>query len=161
MAKVRLPQEGGCQCGGVRYALTVRPVMVAACHCTACQGHSASAFGLSVFVPRGGFTVNREALGYVTRTADSGRDIGCYFCTGCGTRIYHEPAPDSELVNLKPGTLDDTSWLRPVAHLWTDSAQPWVTIDPDALNFPGQPDSFAPIAERWAAYAKDLFKDGD
>lgn len=160
MAKVRLPQGGGCQCGGVRYTLTARPVMVAACHCTACQGHSASAFGLSVFVPRSGFTIGREALGYVTRTADSGRQIGCYFCTGCGTRIYHEPAPDSELVNLKPGTLDDTSWLHPVAHLWTDSAQPWVTIDPDALNFPGQPDSFAPIAERWAAYAKDLFEDG-
>ena len=160
MAKVRLPQGGGCQCGGVRYTLTARPVMVAACHCTACQGHSASAFGMSVFVSRGGFTVNRESLGYVTRTADSGREIGCYFCTGCGTRIYHEPAADSELVNLKPGTLDDTSWLHPVAHLWTDSAQPWVTIDPAALNFPGQPDSFAPIAERWAAYAKDLFEDG-
>ena len=84
MAKVRVPQVGGWQCGGVRYALTVRPVMVAACHCTACQGHSASAFGLSVFVPRGGFTVNREALGYVTRTADSGRDIDALKTVGNG-----------------------------------------------------------------------------
>ena len=35
--------------------------------------------------------------------------------------------------------LDDTSWLRPVAHIWTRSAQPWVQLPADAVKFETQP----------------------
>jgi hypothetical protein len=31
-------------------------------------------------------------------------------------------------VTLKPGTLDDTSWLEPGGHFWTSTKQPWVAI---------------------------------
>ena len=32
-----------------------------------------------------------------------------------------------------------TSWLRPVGHIWTQSAQPWVHIPANTLNFEKQP----------------------
>ena len=45
-----------------------------------------------------------------------------------------------EVVRLKPGTLDDTAVLKPVAHVWTKRAQPWVEIPDDLPSFETQPD---------------------
>jgi hypothetical protein len=47
---------------------------------------------------------------------------------------------------LEPGTLDDTSWLRPVGHIWTRSAQPWVAIPDGPLNFNKDPGDEGAIA---------------
>jgi hypothetical protein len=40
---------------------------------------------------------------------------------------------------VRAGTLDDTFWLRPTAHFWTRSAQPWVVLPPDGQRFETQP----------------------
>jgi hypothetical protein len=53
-------------------------------------------------------------------------------------------------VNIKPGTLDDTSWIAPVAHLWTSRMQPGTRIDEDAVCIEGQPASREPLYEAWA-----------
>src|SRR5205085_12002866 len=37
------------------------------------------------------------------------------------------------------GTLDDTSWLRPTAHIWTRSKQPWLPIPEGDRKFETQP----------------------
>ena len=54
--------------------------------------------------------------------------MSCYFCPECGTRIYHAPSYAQGVVNVKPGTLDDTSWIQPKGHYWTRSKQDWVTV---------------------------------
>ena len=51
------------------------------------------------------------------------------------------------LLLLKPGTLDDTSWLAPVAQVWTDSAQLWLDLA-DLASFPRQPADIAALLER-------------
>jgi hypothetical protein len=43
---------GGCQCGEIRYEIHGEPLTFYACHCRECQKQSASAFGLSLTVPR-------------------------------------------------------------------------------------------------------------
>ena len=45
-------QEGGCQCGAIRYRLLQAPVALYACHCQDCQKQSSSAFGLSMWMER-------------------------------------------------------------------------------------------------------------
>jgi hypothetical protein len=57
------------------------------------------------------------------------------FCPECGVRIYHALKSVPDLVSLKPGTLDDTSWLRPSIFIWTKSAQGWVTIPEGAKAY--------------------------
>ena len=47
-------QEGGCQCGAIRYRLLRAPAALYACHCRDCQKQSSSAFGLSMWVERDG-----------------------------------------------------------------------------------------------------------
>ncbi|MEX0272119.1 hypothetical protein AB3R30_23625 [Leptolyngbyaceae cyanobacterium UHCC 1019] len=55
---------------------------------------------------------------------------------------------------MKPGTLDDTSWLQPVGHVWTRSAQPWFTIPADTLQEKGQPLDFAEFFQRFTPKTK-------
>ncbi|MEX0954706.1 MAG: hypothetical protein WDZ83_05785 [Rhizobiaceae bacterium] len=55
-------------------------------------------------------------------------------------------------MNIKAGTLDDTSWLTPAGHIWTRSKQQFVPVGADELSYPGQPDDgYAALARRWEA----------
>jgi hypothetical protein len=53
MAMPKLPIEGGCRCGRVRYRLTEQPWLEAACHCRGCRRMTASAFSTTLVVPEG------------------------------------------------------------------------------------------------------------
>src|ERR1700730_909187 len=50
----RMIRTGGCQCGQVRYESSGESVALYVCHCRECQKQSASAFGMSLEVPRTG-----------------------------------------------------------------------------------------------------------
>ena len=123
--------EGGCHCGSVRYRLTGDPLGLAVCHCTECQRQSGSAFGMSLAVRKDAFRLLTGELRAFTVTCDSGRTKRCAFCASCGTRIHHQVA--DEVLSVKAGTLDDTSWLRPTAHYWTKRKQPWLLL-PDGVR---------------------------
>ena len=151
MSVLPLPLHGGCQCRRHRYVITARPLTLYACHCTDCQTQSGSAFGMSMPVPRTGADADVAALKVWHRQAASGRTVVARYCGDCGTRLFHEPARNPDIINVKPGTLDDTSWLRPVGHLWLDSAQPWFRSPDGALAYPGQPASFDALFARFNA----------
>jgi hypothetical protein len=130
--------QGGCQCGAVRYRIDGEPVTTAACHCRDCQMQSGSAFGMSMILSENQFAIAKGEPKRFTKTADSGVKIDCVFCDQCGTRICHVPQ-GKETVNVKPGTLDDTSWFSPSVHVWTRSKQPWVVIPEGAACLETQP----------------------
>lgn len=132
-------QDGGCQCGGVRYRVTGAPLALAVCHCKECQRQSGSAFGMSLVVSRDSFELLDGALRDFTRSSDSGRPVRCFFCPECGTRIYHEPAYAKGVLNVKAGTLDDTSWLAPELQAWTSSRQSWIDLPAGLKSFERQP----------------------
>jgi hypothetical protein len=74
------------------------------------------------------------------RIAESGKAVDCAFCPECGTRIFHEPERMNGMaVNVRAGTLDDTSPLSPVAHAWTKSKQSWFVIPEGVTEFETQP----------------------
>ena len=128
-------REGGCQCGAVRYRVEGEPIAVVICHCTECQRQSGSAFGMSFAVRKSAFQLLRGNLKRFTRKADSSRSVACAFCPECGTRIYHELGSLEGTLSLKPGTLDDTSFLRPTTELWATRRQPWIRLPPDLRSF--------------------------
>ena len=150
---ISLPLAGGCQCGACRYIVTVAPLTLYVCHCTECQRQSGSAFGLSMPTPRAGFAITAGTPVTWRRAAASGRAVECAACPTCGTRLAHFPTRNDAIVNVKPGTLDDTRWLRPVGHLWTRSAQPWVEIPAGVIAYEGQPPDFDALCAAWAASA--------
>ena len=129
---------GGCQCGAVRYALKHGPYKIYACHCLECQKQSAAAFGLSMPLRFEDLALEGETAEYV-RPTDSGSRTRCSFCPQCGTRLYHRSDACPEIVTMKPGTLDDTAGINPVAHIWTCRKQPWVILDDDLPAYSTQP----------------------
>ena len=134
---------GGCQCGAVRFEARGDPLMAYACHCTICQKQSGSAFGMAVVFDRTTFCLSGTEPAHFIRPGHEGRQLRCYFCPTCGSRLYHQwftADGDAPFVNLKPGTLDDTSWLRPTAHFWVRSKQPWVALPEGDEVFATQPD---------------------
>jgi len=133
------PYSGRCLCGATRYRLAGEPLMVYACHCTDCQKRSGGAFGISLWVERSAIEVIQgEAVLHVGATED-GRVRHTRMCAACTTRLWSEPLQRPAHAIVRAGTLDDTSWLRPVAHLWTRSAQPWFAFPEGVPRYETQP----------------------
>jgi hypothetical protein len=91
------------------------------------------------------------------RPSPSGADVTSWFCAECGGRLYGERKGRPETMNLRAGTLDDTSWLIPVAHLFLRSAQPWVQPADGAECFDLVPQDYIALAKRWRAMWPDFF----
>lgn len=148
---VSLPLEGGCQCEALRYQVSAPPLTVYCCHCTTCQKISTSAFAISAIIPEASFAFTKGEPKRIEWVADSGSQRFGWFCGDCGSRIAHGQSPSRGFLSLRAGTLDDTSWVRPVGHIWMQSAQSWMTFEPDALLCDVQPDNYGPYAERFRA----------
>ncbi len=137
MAESKL--TGGCQCGAIRYEVAGTPKRQVACHCTACQRQSGSAFGMTIVVNEEDFRLIKGELKIHTSKSQAGRAKLGAFCPECGTRIYHKSEWRKGTVSVKPGTLDDTRWLKPEMHLWTSSKQPWVIVPEGVEAYETQP----------------------
>ena len=144
------PYEGGCFCGAVRYRLTDDPLWLHACHCTDCQRFTGSSFALSMVVSGHAFERLRGDPRRYVLTLPDGREKSGRFCETCGSRLWGEPTKFPQLVVVRAGTLDDTTYLDPVGHIWTRSAQPWVRIPEGVLVFAGEPDP-GMLFEAWQA----------
>ena len=131
------PYTGGCQCGSVRYVLSAESIRLVACHCKECQRQSGSAFGMSMLVKQDSLAVTGPTKRF-TRVADSGNRNTGVFCPERGVRVYHIPGHARDTLVLKPGTLDDTTWLRPAYFVWMKSAQGWVPVPGGVAALDGQ-----------------------
>jgi hypothetical protein len=156
-----LPIAGGCSCGAIRYEIMSFPLLLYTCNCTNCQSASGSAFALNMPVAVKGFSyLQGEPKGW-HHTSPTGVAVISWFCGDCGGRLYGDRAGRAEIVNLRAGTLDDTSWLMPVGHMFMTSAQPWVhpwvlpaaNAECHAIG----PDDFRPLAEKWRAMWPEFF----
>ncbi len=145
-------RSGGCQCGAARYDIDLQQVLTLyCCHCRECQRQAASAFGMSMKLPRSAFALTSGTLAQWQRPTDRGGKNRAHFCPDCGCRIYHDAGDGADAISLKAGSLDDLSGLVPVGHLWTKRAQPWVQFAPDDIVYPGQPDSYDRLIAAWRA----------
>jgi hypothetical protein len=92
---------------------------------------SAGAFGLMGAEPR-----------ILQTIAESGRVKTRWVCPECGCWICGASSADNGLRRVRSGTLDDTSWLRPTAHFWTRSKQPWIMLPEGDEIFETQPAAY-------------------
>lgn len=153
-----LPLLGGCQCKRFSYEIISTPLTLYACHCTDCQTQSTSAFGMSMAVTRESVVgIEIDKLESWSRTADSGRTVTARYCGSCGTRLFHEPSRNPKILNVKPGTLYNTSWIKPVGHLWLSSAQSWFVPPNDVLHYPKQPTNHEELIEKFTRMFNNSF----
>lgn len=118
---------GGCLCGAVKYTSKASPVMAAVCNCTHCQRQSGSAFSINIAIPKGSLEFAGARPAIYEDKGSSGLPVYRHFCSTCGSPIFSDVVATPQLDWLKAGTLDDTSWVKPVASIWCESAQAWVS----------------------------------
>jgi hypothetical protein len=133
-------RTGGCQCGAVQFESAGDVVETYVCHCRECQKQSASAFGISVEVPRAGLRVTLGQPKFWGRGTDTGKRMRCAFCPDCGSRLWHESVGPSETVTIKGGALDSAPDLTGAMHIWTKRKLAGVAIPEGARRFPGEPE---------------------
>ncbi|PZR00586.1 MAG: GFA family protein [Cereibacter sphaeroides] len=122
---------GGCLCGGVRYIARGPVINARVCHCRLCQKVIGAAFNARLLFPRDAVEVGGEVREIATSDA-----INRGFCPNCGTTVYsHRHA--AGVIGLTVGGLDDPSVFKPEAHIFVESRQPWVLLDPDVPAYPG------------------------
>jgi hypothetical protein len=147
---VSAERKGGCLCGDVRYTCHVASLFVYCCHCTDCQKRSGSAFAQWAAIPRNSFSL---VLGAPVAYRQGATDF--WFCPHCSVSLWAESIARADLVFLAAGSLPDTSKLRPIAHIWTKSAQPWIQFNGGATRYDEQPPDFRIFLEQECASPQD------
>ena len=124
MGEFKLPAEGHCRCGRVRFRVTAPPLITMACHCTGCQRMSASAFSLTMMIPSTGFEViaGETVIGGIH--GDQGHH---HHCDWCKSWMFTRVAFDDGIVNVRPTMLEDPGWFVPFAETYTCEKLPWAT----------------------------------
>lgn len=130
--------HGGCLCGQVRYSANAEPSLVGVCHCKNCQKQAGTAFTVVVAIPKSLLSIKGH-LKTCHDVGDSGMPVLRNFCPECGSPVTSDVTVMPELVFIKAGTLDDTSWLDPKVHVYCSSAQRWTPIPEGSQKFAKMP----------------------
>ncbi|MBV1879566.1 MAG: GFA family protein [Pseudomonadales bacterium] len=59
-------------------------------------------------------------------------------CKNCSTTVWRSSADMPGILGISAGTFRDNQWFKPAAHIWTGSAQSWVSFQGEAVQFKGQ-----------------------
>lgn len=119
-----MKQQGGCQCGAVRFSTTDTPARAMACHCTACKLRTGSAYGVGVYFHDSDVQIEQGGLKYYRFESDTtGRWLQNEFCTNCGCTVFWTTEMRPGLRAVAGGAFDDPDWFSIEAHIWTRSAR--------------------------------------
>ena len=119
--------HGACFRGHLTYEAEVDPATTSICHCTDCQSHSATAYGVVVGVVEEQFRLLSGTLKVFDKTADSGTIRALAFCPECGTRIHATTVGEgSPFFGLRLGTVRQRDQFTPKMQVFCRSAQDWV-----------------------------------
>lgn len=143
----KLPLTGGCRCDRVRFQVTATPLLSSACHCAGCQRMTASAFSLTLTVPKPGFEVTQGE----PEIGGLHGPVKHLFCGHCKSWLFTRPDVIDSFVNLRATMLDDRSWFVPFVETWTSEKLPWASTGA-VHSFPTQPgfELYAKLAEDFA-----------
>lgn len=129
MAILELLLEGGCTCGGMRYRLNSKPLIVHCCHCRWCQREIGTAFALNAMIETDRVVLLKGRPLLETIPSFSGKGQQIARCPDCLIALWsHYAGGGSTFAYVRVGTLDDPGRLPPDVHIFTMSKQPWVVL---------------------------------
>jgi len=122
MTAMKLPAEGGCRCGQLRFRLTEQPVLTAACHCKGCQRMSGGAFSTTAMIPLDGFKViaGTSVIGGL-----KGEGTHHNHCPECYSWVFTTFGESRPFVYVRAVMLDDTTWFAPFVEFYAAQKLPW------------------------------------
>jgi hypothetical protein len=117
------PMTGGCQCGAVRYALSMKPVGTHFCHCRMCQRAVGNVFATLAPVHRDKVRWTHAAPSMFRSSSAAQRG----FCDKCGTPLTFG-YDKSKWLCVTVGSLDDPTLVKPTVHYGIESQLHWLHL---------------------------------
>ena len=127
---MKLPLEGGCLCGAVRYRISSEPRSADYCHCRMCRRAAGAPVVARLTVAHAAFAWIKGKPAVYRSSAEAER----LFCPACGTQLALRDEPDHLDVTL--ASLDDPAAVRPSCHIWTASRIAWFDTADDLPRYP-------------------------
>lgn len=104
--------EGGCLCGGIRYAALATPDRVTVCHCRFCQKATGSAYMVEPIFDANNFVLLTGSPRIFDHlSSGSGKVVHIHFCPDCGTKLWLSFERFPGAVGVYAGTFDDPCWF--------------------------------------------------
>lgn len=142
---MKLPLEGGCACGAVRYRCDAEPVRMFQCHCRDCQRATGGPFVAGLLVPRKAFQFVKGTPLYYTVPSARGGTNTRGFCGVCGSRLTGgQRGPEWPFIGITASSLDDPDQFKSQMHVFASQAQPWDNLE-DGLP---KHDTYAPPPDK-------------
>ena len=130
--------SGSCLCQSIRYGIEGDPKAVVHCHCQFCRKAHGAPYTTLLFMRFANFKLT-EGAQYIARHHIPRLTADRCFCARCGTRLYNH-VPSRGVMSLVVATLDAGEFLRPVAHINTESKLHSLQISDGLPEFPAMPD---------------------
>ena len=112
---------GGCQCGGIRFAVYAEPEKIGLCHCRMCQKAVAGPFAVLAEIPWAEFAWTRGEPSKFQSSSRAIRD----FCAACGMPLSYRK-PGGEIIELLTGAFDQPECVPPTYEVGTESKLSWL-----------------------------------
>jgi hypothetical protein len=129
---MRLPLEGGCLCGAVRYRIDRAPQHADYCHCRMCQRASGAPVVPWLTMASADFAWTADAPA-VYRSSPGAERL---FCPSCGTQLVFRELAAPDLLDVTLASLDDPAAIPPDHHIWTSSRIAWFEVADDLPRYP-------------------------
>jgi len=128
---MKIPIEGGCLCGAVRYRLHDAPKQLSDCHCIDCRRASAAPY-----VTWGSCRQDKIEIvsGELRKVRYANRIRSFAAC--CSTPLFFQENDESEWIDITIASLDHPEPFQPEVAIWTEDKLPWVSIVPMRRVFP-------------------------
>ena len=135
-------KTGGCQCGRIRYSVTVDPETAYLCHCRMCQRATGGVSIAFVGVKRAECEWEHEPDWYASSPIARRP-----FCSQCGTPLGFQFADDGANMDLTVGSFDDPWDFEPKHHFGAESIhEAWL----DTHGLPRmRSDEYDKLIQKW------------
>lgn len=129
---MRKTATGSCNCGKVRFDISLKPEDVYICHCSICRKSTGSG-GIAVTVVENSAFHWISGEGNIRTWRKPGHDWETRFCLTCGSPL---PGKNDENHTYIPVSLLDCGAqnLKVKQHLFTDSKADWEEIKKDIVG---------------------------
>jgi len=124
--------RGSCHCGEVGFEFPDEFEFMSFCHCTTCKKLSGGVGTASGRIHTGAIAIlsGEELL----RTYQPEEGSAKTFCSACGSNLFGNGWPESELTSVRLSAIDTPFEGRPRGHIYVRSVAPWETLPEDGLE---------------------------
>lgn len=129
---------GSCLCGKVKYTIATPPIRMGQCHCEDCRKSTGTGHASNAFFEKNDVNITGETHTYDSIT-DTGSTITRHFCPVCGSRLFGESSIFTHIIGVAVGTLNDSSWFKADAIVYSKSKPIWDFMDENIPTFEEMP----------------------